>query len=208
MRKPKLSAAAAGANRAVDGLTSRIDGQTAEVSARAAQVIALAVRVLRWPTLVFLILPLPFTAVVVAAAVFSDGLLQWIAAVVALGLAAVSIALGVRRYMILKAVEDEESLASELAIAVSLSERVDETREALGELTDQSGPRIFSRLSGLWHTAGVGTHLITGIGDLPKAKYFFPPKVGSTVAISIAAAWLIPVAVVCAVILGIAAIAN
>lgn len=208
MRKPRFGAAADGANRAVQSMATRVDGQTEEVAARAAKVITIAVRLLRFPTLALLLLPFPFILIVAAVAIWSTGALQVIAAVVAVVMSGVSGVLGYRRYRILKAVEDEQKLATELAIAVSLSGKVDETRLALGQITHQDGLRVFSRLRGVWNTAGLGTSWITGIGDLPRAKHFFPPTVGTTVTIAIAAAWLIPISFVAAIFLGIAGIAR
>lgn len=49
---------------------------------------------------------------------------------------------------------------------------------------------------------------IDGIGDLPRARYFAPPKIGTTVSVTMAALWLIPVSIVVAVFAAIGSIAS
>ncbi|WP_293786491.1 hypothetical protein [uncultured Aeromicrobium sp.] len=206
-RKPGIRSRA---NRAVDDFASRIDGQTADAARRAAQVLTVAVRLLRWPSLALLVVPLPFIAAVALIAAIEDSNVRWFALVAAVAMAVVSITFGLRRWRILQAVEDPDKLATELGIAVSMSGKVDDARSALLQITSGSGsgPRMFTRLRGVWTTVGLSGRWIDSVGDLPRARYFFPPRVGTTVAITLAAAWLVPISFVAFLLLGIAALAN
>lgn len=206
-RKPGIRARA---NRVVDDFASRIDGQTAEAAHRASQVLSLTVRLLRWPSLALLVVPLPFIAGVALIAAVEDGAVRWVALVVALAMAAVSLLFGLRRWRLLQAVEDPAKLSTELGIAVSMSGKVDDARGALLQITSGggTGPRVFNRLRGVWNTVGLSGRWIDSVGDLPRARYFFPPRVGTTVAFTLAAAWLVPIAFVAFLLLGIAALAN
>lgn len=195
-------------NHTVDGMASRVDGQTTEVAQRAATVIALAVRVLRLPTLVLLVLPIPFEVATLALAVSADGGARVVGLVVVAVMAAVSIAFGWRRRRILEAVTEPAALATELGIAVSLSDKVDETRGALAQIAGGGGTRVFSRLRGLWKGAGMTARWIDGVGDLPRARYFVPPRIGTTVTLAIAAAWLVPVSIVVTVFAVIGSLAS
>lgn len=196
------------ANRAVDGVTSRVDGQTEQAAQRATQVIVLAVRVLRWPTLALLVLPLPLIVTVLALAPTFEGAAQVVVLVIGLAMALVSAAFAGRRYKVLRAVEDPTGLATELGIAVNLSGRADETRGVLEAVAGGGGWRAVSRLKGLWSGVGMTGRWIDGIGDLPRARYFLPPKIGTTVTVVMAALWLLPVSFVAAVFTIIAAIAR
>lgn len=196
------------ANRAVDGVTSRVDGQTEQAAQRATQVIVVAVTVLRWPTLALLVLPLPLIVTVLALAPTFEGAAQVVVLVIGLAMALVSAAFAGRRYKVLKAVEDPTGLATELGIAVNLSGRADETRGVLEAVAGGGGWRAVSRLKGLWSGVGMTGRWIDGIGDLPRARYFLPPKVGTTVTVVMAALWLLPVSFVAAVFTIIAAIAR
>lgn len=196
------------ANRAVDGVTSRVDGQTEAAAVRAAQVIVLAVRVLRIPTLVLLVLPLPAIVLVMALAPTFDGAGRVLVLVLGLLMALVSFAFGARRHKILRAVEDPTGLATELGIAVNLSGRADETRGVLEAVAGGGGWRVFSRLKGMWSGVGMTGRWIDGVGDLPRARYFVPPKIGTTVTVTMAALWLLPVSAVVAIFTLIAAIAH
>lgn len=195
------------ANRGVEGMASRVDGQTGEVAQRATQVIVLAVRVLRIPTLLLLIAPLPFVGTILLLALNADGAARVIGLVVGGLLAAVSIAFGARRHRILRAVDEPTALATELGIAVSLSGKVDETRTALTQIAGSGGWRVLSRLQGVWKGVGMTGRWIEGVGDLPRARYFVPPKIGTTVTLAIAALWLLPVSVVVALLAAIGSLA-
>ncbi len=184
------------ANEGVDAMAARVDGQTGDVAQRATQVIVLAVRVLRVPTLLVLVAPLPFIFVTLLLALNADGAGRTVGLVVGLLMAAVSTAFGVRRKRILRAVDEPTALATELGIAVSLSGKVDETRTALTQIAGGGGWRVLSRLRGVWSGVGMTGRWIEGVGDLPRARYFVPPKIGTTVTVAVAALWLVPVSVV------------
>lgn len=184
------------ANRSVGGMTGRVDGQTTEAARRAAMVLVPAVRLLRIPTLVLLVVPLPFVLGTIALSTAAEGIDRWVLLAVGLLMALVSFAFGARRHRILRAVDDPEGLATELGIAVSLSDRVDETRGVLTAISGGGGARTISRLRGLWSGVTMTGRWIDGIGDLPRARYFLPPKIGTTVTVTIAALWLVPISVV------------
>jgi len=186
------------ANRGVNDMAAQVDGQTGEVAQRATSVIVLAVRVLRIPTLLVLIAPIPFIAATLLLAANAEGAGRAIGLVVGLFMAAVSLAFGARRQRILRAVEEPTALATELGIAVSLSGKVDETRTALTQIAGGGGWRVLSRLRGVWSGVGMTGRWIEGVGDLPRARYFVPPKIGTTVTIAIASLWLVPVSIVVA----------
>ncbi|MFL6090219.1 MAG: hypothetical protein ACJ71Z_08775 [Aeromicrobium sp.] len=196
------------ANQAVADLTSRVDTQTSDVAQRAAGVLAFAVRILRWPSLLLLLAPLPFELLTAVLALKAHGAAELIGLAAAGLTAAVSLAFGVRRSRILRAVADPRALGTELGIAVSLSDRVDDTRGVLADLVGGGGWRILERLRGLWGGVSLTGRWIDQVGDLPRARYFVPPKIGTTVTLAIASAWLIPVSVVCAVLSVIGAVAR
>jgi len=189
-------------------MAARVDGQTGEVAQRATQVIVLAVRVLRIPTLLLLLAPLPFVAVTLLLALNADGAGRTIGLVIALSMAAVSTAFGVRRARILRAVEEPTALATELGIAVSLTGKVDETRAALTQIAGGGGWRVLSRLGGVWQGVGMTGRWIEGVGDLPRARYFVPPKIGTTVTVTLAALWLVPVSIVVTLLAVVGSIAG
>ncbi len=189
-------------------MAARVDGQTGEVAQRATSVIVLAVRVLRIPTLLVLIAPIPFIAATLLLALNAEGAGRTIGLVVGLLMAAISFAFGARRQRILRAVEEPTALATELGIAVSLSGKVDETRNALTQIAGGGGWRVLSRLRGVWSGVGMTGRWIEGVGDLPRARYFVPPKIGTTVTIAIASLWLVPVSILVALFAVIGTVAG
>ena len=196
------------ANEGVDAMASRVDLQTGEAAQRATQVIVLAVKVLRIPTFLVLILPVPFIAATLVLALNADGAGRVAGLVIGLLMAAVSLMFGLRRQRILRAVEEPTALATELGIAVSLSGKVDETRAALTQIAGGGGWRVLSRLRGVWSGVSMTGRWIEGVGDLPRARYFVPPKIGTTVTLSIAALWLVPISVVVALFAVIGSVAG
>lgn len=186
------------ANTKVGDLAAKVDDQTGQVAVRAANVIALAVRVLRVPTALVLWSPAPFIAATLALGVAADGSTGLVFLVVGALMATVSAAFWGRRHKILQAVEEPDKLATELGIMISLTDKVDETRGAISQVAGAGGWRIFARLRGVWAGASVTGRWIEGVGDLPRARYFGPPKIGTTVTIAVAALWLIPISVVVA----------
>lgn len=195
-------------NDAVNNLTGRVDDQTGQVAARAAQVILVAVRVLRIPTAALLWAPVPFIAMTFLLGLNAHGGARVIVVIGALVMAAVSVAFGVRRHKIINAVDDPDKLATELGIMISLSDKVNETRGTLAELAGGGGWRVFSRLQGLWHGAAMTGNWINGIGDLPRARYFGPPKIGTTITMTVAALWLVPISIVVALFVAIGSLAS
>lgn len=196
------------ANHAVNNMTSSVDGSTGRVASEAAQKLALAVRLLRWPSLALVILPLPPLLATVLIAVLESGALSVIAGVVAALEFVVWGLFAWRRQRILLAVSDQDALATELGIAVAMSGRVDEARGVLTRLTTTSGTRLFDRLKALWSGVRMGPNWITQIGDLPRAKWFFPPSIGYTVTSLTLVLWLIPISAVVTFFLLVASIAN
>jgi hypothetical protein len=196
------------ANQGVDDMASRVDVQTGEAAQRATAVIVLAVKVLRIPTLLVLIAPIPFIVATLLLAATADGVGRTIGLVIGLFMAAVSLMFGLRRQRILRAVEEPTALATELGIAVSLSGKVDETRNALTQIAGGGGWRVLSRLRGVWSGVGMTGRWIEGVGDLPRARYFVPPKIGTTVTLSIAALWLVPISLVVALFAVIGSVAG
>lgn len=195
------------ANRAVGDMASRVDDRTGEAAQRATRVIVLAVRVLRIPTAFVLWVAVPFIALTVVLAWGIDGPARIPLVAAGILMALVSAAFAGRRYKILAAVSDPDKLATELGIMVSLSDKVGETRGALEQIAGGDGWRVFSRLRGLWQGAGMTGRWISGISDLPRARYFGPPKIGTTVTLAIAALWLVPISILMAVFTAIARLA-
>jgi len=196
------------ANEAFDRMASQVDDNTGEVAARAARVIEVAVRVLRIPTLVLLVVPVPFVLATLALAASWEGAARVLGLVVGVAMALVSLAFGARRHRVLRAVDEPTALATELGIMVSLSGKVVETRGALEQIAGGGGWRVFSRLGGLWKGAGMTGRWIEGIGDLPRAKYFAPPKIGTTVFVTVAALWLVPISIVVTLFAAIGSLAS
>ena len=192
----------------LDRLTEQVDGQTNQVAQHAARVLALAVRLLRWPTLALLCLPVPLELVTLVLAVRADGWARVVGLIVVALLAAVTITFGIRRHRILRAVSEPSALGTELGIAVSLSERVDDARDVLGEVIGGGGRQMFGRLRGLWRGVSTTGRWIEEVGDLPRARYFVPPTIGTTVTLAWAAAWLIPVSVIVTVLAVVGTIAR
>lgn len=195
-------------NSTVHGMASRVDDQTGEVAQRAASVISLAVTVLRIPTFLLLVIPVPFVLATFALALAADGAGRVIGLVVVAVMATVWGLFARRRQRILQAAAEPTALATELGIAVSLSDKVDETRGALTTIAGGGGWRVFSRLRGLWRGAGMTGRWIDQVGDLPRARYFVPPRIGTTVTMTVAALWLVPISVVVALFAVIGAVAG
>jgi len=199
-------------NAAVEGLAAQVDDETGEVAAHAAQALAFAVRILRWPSLALLLVPVPFVLALFAIGLAADTpWLRVLALLVAVGCAAVSFGFGLRRHHLLKAARDERQLGTELGVAVAMSDDVDEAREALGQLVagdGRGGWQVMGRLKGLWRGFGVAPGVLEDATDLPRARWFFPPKIGSTVTLFFAALWVVPVAFLGFVLLGIAFLAR
>jgi hypothetical protein len=187
------------ANAAVNDFASRVDGRATEVAGRAAQVIAVAVRVLRIPTAVVGAASVPFIVATLVLGVLAEGPVGVVVLVAGAVLAVVDALFWARRYRILRAVDDPDRLATELAVMLSMTGKVDEARGVLTQVAGTSGGwRVMGRLRGLWQGTQMSGRWIDEIGDLPRARYFGPPKIGTTITITVAALWLVPVSVVVA----------
>jgi len=196
------------ANAVVGNWAGKVDDQTGQVAERVARVLALAVWALRIPTAIVLWIPVPFIVLILALAVRADGGARLFGLVIGLVMAAITGAFWGRRRRILQAVEEPDKLATELGIMISLSDKVGETRGTLSQLAGGGGWRVFSRLQALWHGTSMTGRWIESIGDLPRARYFGPPKIGTTVSVTMAALWLIPISIVVALFAAIGSIAS
>lgn len=196
------------ANAAVGNWAGKVDDQTGQVAQQVTRVIVLAVNALRIPTAILLWIPVPFIALVLLLALVVDGPAKLVGLVIGLAMAAVSGAFWGRRRRILQAVEEPDKLATELAIMISLSDKVGETRGMLSQFAGGGGTRVFSRLEAAWRGTTVTARWIDGIGDLPRARYFAPPKVGTTVSVTMAALWLIPISIIAALFAAIGSLAS
>ncbi len=196
------------ANRTAGDLVAKVDDQTGEVAKRAAGVIAVAVKLARIPTALVMILPVPFVLTTIALGATADGGSRPALLVVGGVMALVSAAFWGRRRRILEAVEEPDKLATELGIMISLSDKVDETRGALSKVAGPGGWRVFNRLKGIWSGVAMTGRWIEEIGDLPRARYFAPPKIGTTVAVAVAALWLIPISMVVALLAVVGSLAG
>lgn len=195
-------------NAAVHDLASKVDGRTEEASRHAARTIAVAVRLLRIPSLLVLLVPLPFIVTTLALGIAAHGPVGIVILLGGAAMALVSGAFAGRRRRVLQAVEEPEALASELAIAIALSGKVDETRGALAQIAGGGGWRVFNRLQGVWSGTTMTGRWIESVGDLPRARYFAPPKIGTTVTLVVAALWLVPISVLVALLSLIGTIAG
>lgn len=196
------------ANRAAHEAAQRVDDTTGETTHRAAAVIVSAVRLLRWPTAAVVWLSVPFIAATILTGIAADGAIGWIILVAGLLMASVTTAFALRRRRVLRAVEDPEALAAELRVMVNLTGRVGQTGDVLKDIAGGDGWRLFGRLGGLWRGASLPARWIDDVGELPRAKYFAPPKIGTTVTLAVAATWLVPISIVVALMAAIGALAG
>lgn len=196
------------ANAAVGNWASTVDDQTGQAAQRLAPVIVMSVRALRIPTAMVLWIPVPFMAILLLLALRADAGARVFGLAISLVMLAVTGAFWGRRRRILQAVEEPDELATELGIMISLSDKVGETRGTLAQLAGGGGWRVFSRLQAVWRGTTMTGRWIDGISDLPRARYFGPPKIGTTVAVTMAALWLIPISIVVALFALIGSLAG
>ena len=189
-------------------MAQRVDDSTGETGERLAKVLVVAVRLLRIPTAVVLVVPIPFIVAVIVMGVAGRGWFGVVLTVAGLVMADISAAFWGRRRRILQGVEDPDLLASELRQMFNLTGRVDEASQTVRELTTGEGWQVFGRLRTVWRGVSLPAQWIDQIGDLRRARYFAPPKIGTTTTLSVAALWLIPFSIVAAVIAGIGTIAG
>lgn len=198
MRFRRSGTLGAQANSVVNDIAARVDGRSTEVAQRAAQVIVVAVRVLRIPTALVGAASLPFIVATLVLGLLADGLGSILILAAGLVMAVVSALFWTRRRSVLRAVDDPEALATELAIMLTMTGKVDETRGVLTQIAGGGGWRVLGRLRGIWQGTQMTGRWIEQIGDLRRARYFGPPRLGTTITISVAALWLVPVSVVVA----------
>lgn len=183
------------------------DDRINAVARQTAQAITVAVRVLRIPTLVLLVMPLPFIALIIWLGVRGDGLGAAIALGFGLGMALISVAFAWRRRTMLRAAEDIEPLTSQIAIALAMSDNIDETRTAISQAAG-SGVGFFQRLHGAWNASQAPGRWIQTVNDLPLARPFFPPRLAVSLKLSVMAMALIPLSVVVSIFVAIGALAG
>lgn len=196
------------ANQAAGNVASRVDATSPVVTARLARVLVLAVAVLRWPSLALWAIPWPFIAATLVIAALGSGGLRLLGLGVGLAMAAVSIAFGLRRRALIVAVSDREEFAAELHTALTLSDRLGEATGALERIAGGGGWRLFSRLWAVWRSISLPAQWVEQVGDLPRARYFVPPRIGTTVGLTYAALWLVPVSVAVAIIAAVFGLAR
>jgi hypothetical protein len=155
--------------------------------------------VLRIPTAVVGALSVPFIVATLVLGLVAGGAVGVVVLVAGAVLAVVNGLFWGRRHRILGAVDDPDRLATELAVMLSMTGKVDEARGVLTQVAGASGGwRVLGRLRGLWQGTQMTGRWIDEIGDLPRARYFGPPKIGTTITIAVAALWLVPVSIVVA----------
>lgn len=186
------------ANAAVNDFAARIDGRATEVAERAAQTIVVAVRILRIPTAVVAAASVPFIVATLVLGLLADGAVGILILAVGAAMAVVNGLFWGRRHRVLGATDDPARLATELAVMISMTGKVDETRGVLTQIAGGGGWRFFGRLRGVWQGTQMTGRWIDQIDDLPRARYFGPPKIGTTVTICVATLWLVPISVVVA----------
>jgi hypothetical protein len=184
------------ANAVFQDFASRVDGRTVEVAERAAQMIAVAVRLLRRPTAIVASLSLPFIAATIVLGLIAGGSVGVVMLIAGLAMAAVNAFFWARRHKVLHAVDDPAKLATELAILLAMTGKVEQTRGVLTQIAGGGGWRFLGRLKGMWNGTKMTGQWIEQIGDLPRARYFGPPKIGTTISITIAVLWLVPISIV------------
>lgn len=196
------------ANQAAHRAAQNVDDTTGASSQRAAAAICSAVRLLRWPTAALLVLSTPFVLATLVIGLVADGAVGWVITVVGALMALVALAFAGRRHRILQAVADPQALADELRVMVNLTGRVQQTGAVLDDIAGGGGWRVLGRMKGLWAGANLPARWLEDVGELKRARYFAPPKIGTTVSIAIAAAWLVPLSIVVTVLAGIGALAG
>jgi hypothetical protein len=208
MRFRRTGALGAHANAAVNDFAARVDGRSAEVAARAAQVIVVAVRLMRIPTALVGLASIPFIAAALVIAILGDGVGAVVLGLIGLVMAGANAVYWIRRRNLLKAVDDPDQLATELAIMLTMTGKVEETRGVLTQIAGGGGWRVLERFRGVWQGVQVPGRWIDQIDDLPRARYFGPPRLGTTITMALTALWLVPIAVVVALFALIAAAAG
>ena len=196
------------ANDAAHQMAQRIDDSTGEAGERLAKLLVVAVRLLRIPTAVVLYLPIPFIAAILVLGIKGGGWFGIVLTVTGAVMAVISAAFWGRRRRIVQAVDDPDQLATELRQVFNLTGRVDDASQTVRELTAGDGWQVFGRLRTVWRGVTLPAQWIDQIGELRRARYFAPPKIGTTMSVTVAALWLIPFSIIAAVMSVIGTIAG
>lgn len=194
-------------NRLISQMAGRVDGETSAVAQRAVALVAALVRFARFPAYALLLAVLMFAGGTALIAFAHDGVVWRVLAILATGVVAFVAFVAWRVASMVRAVSDRERLTTEVGIALQLSGRVDDTRQVLEQIGGPSST-MFGRLRGLWRAGGLGARWIEGIGDLPRARWFFPPTIGVTVVAGKFLLMALPISFVALVLTGIAALAR
>lgn len=196
------------ANAAFHDFASRVDGRTVEVAERAVQMIAVAVRLLRIPTAIVGSLSIPFILGTIVLGLMGSGAAGVVILLAGVAMAAVNAFFWGRRHKVLQAVEDPAKLATEFAIMLAMTDKVEQTRGVLTQVAGGGGWRFLGRMRGMWQGTQMTGRWIDQIGDLPRARYFGPPKIGTTITITFAVLWLVPISMVVALFALIGTVAG
>ena len=196
------------ANDAAHQMAQRIDDSTGETGERLAKLLVIAVRLSRIPTAVVLYLPIPFIAAILVLGIKGGGWFGLVLTVTGVVMAIISAAFWGRRRRIVQAVDDPDQLATELRQVFNLTGRVDDASDTVRELTTGDGWQVFGRLRTVWRGVTLPAQWMDQIGELHRARYFAPPKIGTTMSLTIVALWLIPFSIIAAVMSVIGTIAG
>lgn len=195
-------------NQTVNAWAAKVDGPTGIAARDAASVVSLSIKILRWPTLLMLILVVPLVAATGVIALLNDGLIATIATAIFVIELLWTGAFAWRRQQILWAIDDTDSLASQIAVAAEMSGRPQEITGELTSLNRATGQKMWSKLRGLWSKTSNDAVWIRRVQDLDRAKWFFPPSIGRTIMLSMGMLWLVPISAFTTFVLFVAAIAN
>jgi hypothetical protein len=165
MEDVRIRRTGAQANTAVNDFAAHVDGRSTEVAQRAAQMIAVAMRLLRIPTALVGAASIPFIVATLAAGLLAGGAVGVVIMIIGAVMAVVNAMFWIRRGRILSAVDDPTQLATELAIMLTMTGKVEEARGALTQIAGSGGFRVLNRLKGVWHGSQLPGRWIEGIGD-------------------------------------------
>lgn len=158
-----------------------VDPGLREQFAQLAPIFAMAVRVLRLPSLVLALVPVPPLVVLAwLASGWSSPARAIGLAVSALGCAAVVVFL-VRRARYRQATRDVAALADDLIAFTDLGDLDADLGEALQSVIARGGLRLMSRIRGFWRLVSFPSRLEDHVDSLERLRWFLPPLIGTTV---------------------------
>lgn len=171
--------------------TDPSDDRRAVLARRLAKTLSVATRILRWPSLVLIVIPvLPLVVIAwfaTTATRWTDILVLWVLAAVGLGIEVVFIW---RRRRFLDAAKDPAGMARELRLLLSPNVVTDEVMALLKQVAARGGLLIFRRLWAVWKLANLPEHLLDQLDDYPRAKLYLPPSIGISGIVSLCQVWL------------------